>query len=66
METENMVKAAENDNFLIQHTDFSLREQVNLPRMVDIRDFMIMASIWSLSMRIFVIIHRVSLFFLIC
>lgn len=26
-----MVKAAENDNFLIQHTDFSLREQVNYP-----------------------------------
>ena len=31
METENMVRAAENDNFLIQHTDFSLREQVNYP-----------------------------------
>lgn len=26
-----MVRAAENDNFLIQHTDFSLREQVNYP-----------------------------------
>ena len=31
METENMVRAAENDNFLIQHTDFSLRKQVNYP-----------------------------------
>ena len=31
METENMVKAADSDNFLIQHTDFSLREQVNYP-----------------------------------
>lgn len=26
-----MVRAAENDNFLIQHTDFSLRKQVNYP-----------------------------------
>ena len=31
METENMVRAADSDNFLIQHTDFSLREQVNYP-----------------------------------
>ena len=26
-----MVRAADSDNFLIQHTDFSLREQVNYP-----------------------------------
>ena len=31
METDTMVRAADSDNFLIQHTDFSLREQVNYP-----------------------------------
>ena len=62
METENMVKAADSDNFLIQHTDFSLREQVNYPnggisRFYDNGIDMVI---------IFVTITRVSLFFLIC
>ena len=34
--------------------------------MVEYQDFMIMASIWSLLIKIFVTITRVSLFFLIC
>ena len=55
METENMVRAADSDNFLIQHTDFSLREQVNYPN-------------GGIS-RFYdngIDITRVSLFFLIC
>ena len=32
-----MVRAADSDNFLIQHTDFSLREQVKLPEWWNIK-----------------------------
>ena len=60
-----MVRAADSDNFLIQHTDFSLREQVNYPnggisRFYDNGIDMVIID------EIFVTITRVSLFFLIC
>ena len=65
METENMVKTADSDNFLIQHTDFSLREQVNYPN-GGISKFYDNGIDMVIIMKIFVTITRVSLFFLIC
>lgn len=61
METDTMVRAADSDNFLIQHTDFSLREQVNYPNGGISRFYDN-----GIDMVIIVTITLVSLFFLIC